>query len=428
MSQPRTPHIGLLLTVVACLTLTGCGGDHAPASRGEDVSTEVDALFEPLTEGESPGATVMVIERGQVLHVGGYGYADLARRTAITSETAFRLASVSKQFAAMAIMILAERGQLDYDDAMVEYLPELERFGDRITLRHLLVHTSGLPDYYDALEAESEGGMPDTEQAMQFLAGWGEPLFPAGERYEYSNPGYEMLALVVERASGHSFGQFVEDNIFAPLGMNDSVVHDGSQGEIPNRALGYSRKGDSFELDDEHVLNNIVGSGGIYSTVEDLYLWDQALYTERLVQRSTLEEAWSPARLAGGDEYPYGFGWRLGRHDGLGRRVSHSGGWVGFSTVIVRYPERQFSVIVLSNLGDFDGEEIAGRITDIFFPSALIDAVVATLWKQRDTLAIHRTTVSEHTLSFVDDTSREKMRNDRPWNPPRSDAIRKEGH
>ncbi len=372
MPQQRTLHIGLLLTIVACLTLAGCGGGHAPANRSADVSAEVDALFEPLTEGESPGAAVMVIERGQVLHVGGYGYADLERRNPITPKTAFRLASVSKQFAAMAIMILAERGLLDFDDPMIQYLPELARFGDRIALRHLLVHTSGLPDYYDALEAESEGGMPDTEQAMRFLAGWGEPLFPAGERYEYSNPGYDMLALVVERASGQTFGQFVQDNIFTPLGMNDSVVHDGSQGAIRNRALGYSRSEYSFELDDEHVLNNIIGSGGIYSTVEDLRLWDQALFTEKLVQRSTLDEAWSPARLAGGDEYPYGFGWRLGRYGGLGHLVAHSGGWVGFSTFVVHYPEREFSVIVLSNLGEFDAEEAAHHVTDIFFPSTLI--------------------------------------------------------
>ena len=215
--------------------------------------------------------------------------------------------------------------------------------------------------------------MPDTEQAMRFLAGWGEPLFPAGERYEYSNPGYEMLALVVERASGQTFGRFVEDNIFAPLGMTDSVVYDGPDTPIRNRALGYSTIEGSVELDDEHALNNIIGSGGIYSTVEDLYLWDQALYTEKLVQRSTLEEAWSPARLAGGGEYPYGFGWRLGRYGGLGRRAAHSGGWVGFSTFIVRYPERQFSVIVLSNLGEFDAEEAAGRITDIFFPESCVD-------------------------------------------------------
>jgi N-acyl-D-amino-acid deacylase len=374
MRHPKPLNIALPITVGLCLALAGCAGDHTTAGRGADTSAQVDALFAPFTTGVSPGAAAMVIERGQVLHAGGYGYADLERRIPITPETPFRLASVSKQFAAMAIMILAERGKLDYDDPLVDYLPELARFGDQITIRHLLTHTSGLPDYYDALEAQSSGTMPDTESAMRFLVGWGEPLFPAGERYEYSNPGYEMLALVVERASGQSFGQFLEDNIFRPLGMHTTtVVRASSEPEIHHRALGYSRTEDGFELDDEHPLNHIIGSGGIYSTVTDLYLWDQALYGDKLVQPSTLEEAWSPVRLGSGDENSYGFGWRIGRYGGLGRRVAYAGGWLGFSTFIVRYPERRFSVIVLSNLGDFDAEEAAGRITDIFFPSTLID-------------------------------------------------------
>ena len=366
--------IGHILASVLCIALIGCGGGGAPAVRGPDAAAQVDALFEPFTVGDSPGAAAAVIRGGKIVHAGGYGLADLEREIPITSQTAFRLASVSKQFAAMAVMILAERGQLAYDDPVVKYLPELASFGDRITLRHLLTHTGGLPDYYDALKAASTDHMPDTEEAMEFLAGWGEAVFPAGDRYEYSNPGYEMLALVVERASGQDFGRFLEDNIFAPLGMKNTatVIRDRVQPEIPNRALGYSRSDDGFTLDDEHVLNHIIGSGGIYSTVEDLALWDQALYTDTLVRPATLEEAWSPVRLLSGDEHPYGFGWRLGRYGGLGRRLYHAGGWLGFSTFIVRYPERQFSVIVLSNLEDFEGEEFADRIADIYYPSTLI--------------------------------------------------------
>ncbi len=208
--------IGLVFAAIACLTLNGCGGDTG-ANRRPDLGAGIDALFAPATAGDSPGAAVMVIRDGEILHAAGYGYADLEHRVPITPQTAFRLASVSKQFTAMAVMILAERGQLAYDDPVVKYLPELARFGDQITLRHLLTHTGGLPDYYDALEAASTDSMPDTEDAMEFLADWGEAGFPAGERYEYSNPGYEMLALVVERVSGQRFGQFVEENIFAPL-------------------------------------------------------------------------------------------------------------------------------------------------------------------------------------------------------------------
>ncbi len=373
MRQHEKRRFGLVLTTITCLALAGCGGGTSTSVSLPDAAAQVDALFAPFTTGESPGAAVMVIRDGEVLHAGGYGYADLERKIPITPQTAFRLASVSKQFTAMAVMILAERGQLSYDDPLVKYLPELARFGDSITLRNLLTHTGGLPDYYDVLEAASTEHMPDTEEAMEFLAAWDEAaLFAAGERYEYSNPGYEMLALVVERVSGQRFGQFLEDNIFRPLGMNHTVVRDSTEPEIANRALGYSRADGSFALDDDHVLNHLVGSGLMYSTVEDLALWDQALYTDTLVQPATLEEAWSPVRLANGEEYPYGFGWRLGRYGGLGRRLAHAGGWVGFSTFIVRYPERRFSVIVLSNLDEFEAEDFAGRITDIYYPSTLI--------------------------------------------------------
>ncbi len=377
MPQTTKSRVGALLFSVSCFSLVGCSRDESPASGRADAAAQVDALFSAFAAGDSPGVAAMVVREGEILLAKGYGYADLERKTPITPKSAFRLASVSKQFTAQAIMILADRGRLDYDDPLVSHLPELERFGDRITIRHLLTHTGGLPDYYDALTKESGDSMPTTEQAMEFLAGWGEPLFPAGDRYEYSNPGYEMLALVVERVSGQTFGEFLQENIFGPLGMSSSVAYDSSQVEVHNRAYGYSSNEDSFVLDDDDALNHIVGSGGIYSTVEDLYLWDQALYTDRLVRRSTLEEAWSPVRLNNGEEYPYGFGWSLGRYGALGRRLDHAGGWVGFSTYILRYPERQFTVIVLSNLGDFESEAHANRIADVYYPSTLIaDATV----------------------------------------------------
>jgi CubicO group peptidase (beta-lactamase class C family) len=360
----------LLLSIfAACLVVAGCPDYPATPIQTGDVTAQIDGLFESLTAGESPGAAVMVIRDGQVLHAAGYGFADLERRDPITPQTNFELASVSKQFTAMAVMILAERGQLDLDDSMVTYLPELSRFGREITIRHLLTHTSGLPDYYDALEQEAAGGMPDTEQAMRFLAGWGEPLFPAGERYEYSNPGYEMLALVVERVSGQPFGEFLRDSIFTPLGMTSTVVRDSSEPVIAHRARGYRRVDGGFELYDEHPLNHIVGSGSVYSSLNDLARWDRALDANVLVRRPTLEEAWTPVRLSGGKPYPYGFGWRIGSEDTLGRRVFHSGGWLGFSTHVARYPERRVTVIVLANLEDFECEEATRPIVELLFPS-----------------------------------------------------------
>ena len=370
MGKDKRQGVGFLLASFFCVVFVGCGGEE-PSGRDPEITAQVAALFEDYSAGESPGAAVMVIENGEILFKGGFGLADIDSGTPITPESSFRLASVSKQFTAMAVMILSERGQLAYDDKLTLYLPELKRFGDDITLRHLLTHTGGLPDYYDVLEEAVGDSMPDTEAAMEFLAGWGEPLFAAGDRYEYSNPGYEMLALVVERVSGLTFGQFLQENIFGPLGMESSVAYESPDVEIRNRAFGYSRSEDTFVLNDDDALNLILGSGGIYSTVEDLYLWDQALYTEKLMRRSALEEAWSPAVFNNGDDSPYGFGWRLEPYGALGRRLYHAGGWVGFSTFIVRYPEQNFSVILLSNLDEFDGEKIANRITDIYLPSTL---------------------------------------------------------
>jgi N-acyl-D-aspartate/D-glutamate deacylase len=369
----RTGQFGALLcSFISLLALASCATTPAGEVPARGLPEQIDALLDGLIAEGSPGAAVMVIREGEILHKAGYGLADIEHQRPITPRTSFRLASVSKQFASMAIMILAERGDLDYEDPVVRYLPELERFGDRLTLRHLMTHSGGLPDYYEALEAETEGPRPTTRDALDFLSEWGEAVFNPGERYEYSNPGYEMLAMVVERVSDRPFGRFVEEEIFSPLGMNDSVVFDESEPQLADRAYGYSRQGEGFALDDHHRLNHIIGSGGVYSSVEDLYLWDQALYTERLVRRSTLEEAFTPARQNGGDSYPYGFGWRLGSYGALGRRIAHAGGWVGFSTFIVRYPERELTVIVLSNLAEFESESVADQITDLCFPSTVI--------------------------------------------------------
>ena len=364
-----------LLAVV----LSGCGGPERPGWGQHtprpvaDLSARIDALLAEAVTPESPGAAVMVVHDGRVLHQAGYGLADVERRVPITPATAFRLASVSKQFVAMAVMILAEDGKLSYDDPVVRHLPELERLGDALTVRHLLNHTGGVSEYYEELETRyAEGPLPTNVEALALMASEGELLFRPGERYRYSNPGYEMLASIVERVSGRPFAPFVAERIFAPLGMRTSVVRDASEPEIAHRALGYSRRDGRLELDDDHRLNHILGAGGIYSTLEDLYLWDQALYDEELVSRETLEEAFSPARLADGDNHPYGFGWRLGRYGALGSSVGHSGSWLGFRTYIVRYPERRFTVVVLSNSSDFPAAHWTGRVVDLAFPSRLI--------------------------------------------------------
>jgi N-acyl-D-aspartate/D-glutamate deacylase len=351
---------GALLIGIALMTnLSGC---TAVSTRS---SSAVDALFAEVTTTAAPGAAIMVVQDGKVLQKSAYGMADIERGVPFETDTSTRLASVSKQFTAMAIMLLEEEGKLDYDDPITRFLPELSRFGDGITVRNLLNHTGGLPDYYDVMVEVTGVERPLTRHALDTYAAWGEPLFAPGERYEYSNPGYELLALIVERASGEVFGNFVESRIFAKLGMKNSVVLDDRHPKLAKRAYGYRIDGDGFAPNDDDPLNYIVGSGGVYSTVEDLYLWDQALYGEELVSRATLEKAFSPTQLNSGELFPYGFGWRFDEH--LGRkRIAHGGSWVGFRTFIGRYVDDRFSVIVVTNLAEAEPEAIGDTIAAIY--------------------------------------------------------------
>jgi CubicO group peptidase (beta-lactamase class C family) len=329
-------------------------------------SLKVDALFAPLTEEVQPGAAVMIIRDGEIVHQAGYGYANLEEKLPITADTAFRLASVSKQFTAMAIIILAEQGALSYDDPASRYLPVLAPY-DGVTIRQLITHTSGLPEYYEVIDTGA--GMPTNADALALVGAMGEPMFAPGARYEYSNPAYDMLPPLIEAVSGMDFATFMQDRIFGPLGMHSSYIFDHREPAIPYRVTGYEPDTQGFRLNDYDPLNHIVGSGGMYSTLNDLFRWDQALYGETLVSRATIEEAFTPARLNNGESIDYGFGWRIDTYQGH-RRVRHGGSWIGFRTHIARYPDDRFSIVILSNRADFDPESYIDPITDIYIRPA----------------------------------------------------------
>lgn len=350
---------------ILSLALSCSPGFFVRGKASTNPSLEMDGLLEKRQTLSAPGAAVIVVRDGVVVKKGAYGMADLARGVPIDADTAFRLGSVSKQFTAAAIMMLAEKGRLSYDDPIVRFLPELSRFGEDVTIRHLLTHTAGLPDYYDVMVEISGVERPRTRHALDVFAAWGDPLFAPGERFEYSNPGYELLALIVERASGQSYAGFLEQRVFSPVGMSSSVVFDERSPRIEKRAYGYRRAGDGFELDDDDPLNFVVGSGGIYSTVEDLHRWDRALHGEQIVSGQTLAAAFRPARLNGGEAFPYGYGWFLESHLGR-RRVSHGGAWVGFQTFVARYVDDRLTVIVLSNLAETDAEGLADSIAALY--------------------------------------------------------------
>ncbi|HEX4973911.1 MAG TPA: serine hydrolase domain-containing protein [Steroidobacteraceae bacterium] len=350
------PAVSALLLCLLCIPALAASRPNAAASA------QVDALFARFQQGLQPGAGVLVVWRGDIVHEAAYGYADVESKVPLTVDSTFRLDSVSKQFTAMAIMLLAEDGRLKYDDPIARYLPELASYPG-ITVRNLLNHTGGLPEYYDDIDVSQ--GWPTNADARKLLGKMAKPMFAPGSRYEYSNPGYDMLAEIVEAASGQKFAAFMRERIFQPLEMQHSLIYDTTKPHVERRVLGYDPDGKGFKLNDEHPLNGIVGAGGVFTTLGDMYLWDQALYGERLVHRATLDQAFTGAVLNDGRKIDYGFGWRMDeyRHS---LRIEHGGAWVGFRSHIARHPGIGLTIVILSNRSDFDSDQYIDRITDIY--------------------------------------------------------------
>ncbi|HNX30497.1 MAG TPA: serine hydrolase domain-containing protein [Holophaga sp.] len=339
----------------------------SPIADDRAAIEKVDRLFAPWNRPDTPGAAVAVIRDGRILMEKCYGSADLGKGTLIGPDTAFRLGSVTKQFTAMAVMQLAERGKLSYEDPLSKYFPVFPAYARKITLRHLLQHTAGLPEYEAlfvaqdkidwnwprSVKSEPSAFEPTSKDALEILAQVEEPRFAAGSRYEYSNSGYVILAQIVERVSGQPFARFLRENIFQPLGMDRTCLSDQTRPGIQKLATSYRTEGGAYKDIDYTPVNAVYGADGIYSTLEDMCRWDQALYTEKLVKRATLEEAFTPGRLNDGSATCSGFGWRVDQALGFGR-VSHGGAWLGFRNAIVRFPDQRFTVILLANHGGFN--------------------------------------------------------------------------
>jgi CubicO group peptidase (beta-lactamase class C family) len=336
----------------------------ASAQTLSDQATAVAALFREYDRADAPGASVLVLRRGKVLYERAFGAANLEERIAATTGTNYRLASVTKQFTATAIMILAERKRLSYDSKLTDFFPDFPVYGNRINVRHLLTHTSGLADYEDLIPASETTPLRD-RQVLELLARQHDTLFPPGSRFSYSNSGYALLALIVERASGVSFAEFLRKNIFVPLGMTGTVAYEQGISIIKRRAYGYTQTADGFRRNDQSLTSSVLGDGGIYSSIEDLRKWDRALYTDKLVSRATIERAFTPAVASDHEGASYGFGWFVQTYRGL-PTVWHYGSTVGFRTAIERFPAQRFTVIVLVNRDKVDAHELARKVVDLY--------------------------------------------------------------
>jgi CubicO group peptidase (beta-lactamase class C family) len=312
----------------------------AGACPGQTKSAQVDKLIRALAQRGQFSGSVLVAEDGRIIYQRGFGQADSKRGIVFSPQTPTYLASLTKQFTAMGIMMLAEQHKLSYNDPLSKYFPEFPSYAQKITIRHLLNHTAGIADYV-GLGLERPG--LTNKDVFDVLMRQDSPRFAPGEKWEYSNSGYILLGLIVEKVSGQPYRLFLKRHIFAPLGMNHTFVYDKSTPDVTARARGYNRFGDDSDYD---LLT--YGEGGIYSTVTDMFKWDQALQTEKLVKRSTLDEAFTCGKLNDGSLTNYGFGWAISEVNGEPIQ-SHGGRYGGFNTYIKRFPNERATIIFLTN-------------------------------------------------------------------------------
>ena len=355
------------LPLAACLCAAClCAACLCAACFAADAPTPaaIDAIFADYARPGVPGASVIVIRDGKPVFTRAYGLAEREARTVATPATNYRLASVTKQFTAMAVMILADRKRLSYDDPVTRFFPGFPAYGREVTIRRLLNHTSGLKDYESLMPPDQKEQIHDAG-VLDLLSRQSACDFPPGSKWSYSNSGYAVLALVVEKASGLRFAEFLRRNIFAPLGMKNTVAFEQGVSTVVSRAYGYSATPSGFERTDQSPTSAVLGDGGIYSSVEDLCQWDQALYGTRLVRAETLRLAFTPGVLNDRTRTAYGFGWEVGEYRGL-PTLRHSGSTIGFRNHILRIPEKRFTVVILTNRNGGDPAKLAERIADLY--------------------------------------------------------------
>jgi len=384
----KLKKVGMAVVVAGLLTVFCAGGAEPAVDDGSAAS--VDTFLTSVTKPEEPGLAVLVKANGQVVFAKGYGVRELRTHAKIAPETNFRLASFTKQFTAMAIMLLVHDGKLRYDDHLTDIFADFPAYGKAITVRNLLNHTSGLPDYEDLMEKEEKTGasrwsverqIQDSE-VLALLEKQSAGKFAPGTGWSYSNSGYVVLGLIVAKVAGVPYGDFLEQRIFAPLHMKHSIVYVKGKNESSERAYGHSRENGKLVETDQSSTSATLGDGGVYSNVDDLAKWDEALQMHMLLSGKEMAPALTPVKLADGSEphWPsnphdgdnlapgkpvaYGFGWFLDPYQGH-PRMWHSGSTMGFRTIIQRFTEDGLTVVILCNRADLDTKALAEKIADM---------------------------------------------------------------
>jgi len=375
-----------LAMVGGWLTLATTGLAAEPQKPAGNVG--VEEIFSSVVKPDEPGLAVLVKKDGRVMFERGYGIKELRTGPKIDTKTNFRLASVTKQFTAMAAMLLVHDKKLRYETTVGEIFPEFPEYGKKITVRQLLNHTGGLPDYEDLMDAVEKAKGPiwsaekqiQDAEVLELLEKETKAKFAPGTKWDYSNSGYVLLGVIVAKVSGKPFGDFLHERIFALLKMADTVVYQKGKNSVPNRAYGHTKEGNSFKETDQSSTSATLGDGGVYSNVDDLSKWDDALRNHTLLSKEEMKPALEPAKFGGAgnvvlpDDAPaalhgvpveYGFGWFLDPYKGHAR-MWHYGETVGFKTAIQRFTTDGLTVIVLCNRTDLDPGALATRAADLY--------------------------------------------------------------
>ena len=397
--MPRKPVIaalaGLLLCALFCRAQAAKVFAGLPclgvpnATNEERMTSKIDSLLSPLADAKSPGLAVLVRKDDQTIFSCGYGVRDLQTLARIDSRTNFRLASCTKQFTAMAIMLLVHDGKLRYEDKLTDVFPDFPGYGRTITIRQTLNHTSGLPDYESLMETSnspasrrwSERNQIQDAEVLALLEQQTGTQFPPGTKWSYSNSGYVILGLIAAKVSGKSFADFLHQRIFSPLKMDETVAYEKGKTEVSSRAFGHSKETNGWKQTDQSSTSATLGDGGVYSSLDDLAKWDEALSRHTLLAENEMRAATTPVVLADGTppKWPadsdrpegtpvsYGFGWFLDPYRGH-QRMWHYGDTRGFHTYIERFVKDKLSIIILCNRTDLDPEKIASQIADVYLP------------------------------------------------------------
>ncbi len=358
-----------LLVVVLLIIVTFSCREVPQKNDTNKVFSKIDKLFSNWDNSNTPGGVVGIFQNGELLFSKGYGLADLEHDIPITPSTVFYLASSGKQFTAFCVLLLEEQGRLNLDDQVQKYLPDFPTYGTEITIRHLLHHLSGIRDYATLWDIQGRSYYEhiSAEETYKLIKNQNSIMFKPGEKYLYCNSGYFLLSEIVEEASGMSLKRFAEENIFKPLGMNNTLFLDDNMDLIKNRAFGYQKRSNQKDFGNLIRRFDLVGSGGVYSCINDLFLWDQNFYNNKLGRggQEIINKMYKTGVLNDGTSTGRAGGLRNEQYKGL-RKISHGGSHGGFKAELMRFPGQNFTVAILANRSDVNPTSLSHQITDMF--------------------------------------------------------------